>query len=123
MKKKKNLINILSAFTSCSGVMAEVTDFGAGTSSLQLHTEGRGSTLHPAKAKFGRLSWERLTSPREGEGTRQGGSPYATTWGASESQARLESMLLGEGVSLSGSLDPLALPEMGVVLGYPNKQD
>ena len=81
--------------------MAKETEFGAGTSSLQLHTEHQGLIPGPAKAEFGRLSWERhnwLTSPREVGGTRQGGSQHATaTPGASESQARLELMRLGEG--------------------------
>ena len=53
----------------------------------------------------------------EGGGTLQGGSPQATAPPPSESQAGLETTRLGEGVSLSGSSDPLLLLRYGEVKG------
>ena len=37
--------------------MTKVTDFGAGTSLLQFHTEAQGSIPGPAEAELGQLMW------------------------------------------------------------------
>ena len=65
---------------------------------LQLHTEGRGSSPGPAKAGFGRLSWE----PRNWLAAQREGGRDSTQ----VSRIAGETMRIGESVSLLGSLVP-----------------